>query len=342
MIPDLRSSIGKNLCFNFLKNAAFTGIALTLPLITYSVFTHCISPYVNRSIFMSQKSCPDQHKSEANLANIPCSEPFRIETHDQPIQGRIFYPPNYNPKISKSCSVYFNASDTVVARHFYNKEIRGVPAAISRISKDPVILWDFRGTGLSKPQDKTLTPTISSAISEGEAVLNFALEKFKSAYVVGSCLGGAIATLSLDRHLEKNPQNTSKIRGLINHDSFTLSSRMNWPFMASIKSPLACYITNHPRFRWITDFIITLAGAQIDARVPMKKLIHRNIPILILAHRDDDIIWKGGRMSEYVAALPPKSNVRIIETPGDAHARICSPMAQSITPFLQPLPQSRL
>ena len=97
----------------------------------------------------------------------------------------------------------------------------------------PILLYDYRGVGLN--QDAAVSSslrfhaTYESVVNDGQAALKYALTKFQEVEVMGSSLGGAVATASLDRYLAKSPLDANRITRLVNHDSCTTTPRVVFP-----------------------------------------------------------------------------------------------------------------
>ena len=229
------------------------------------------------------------------------------------LEGIIYYPKNWNPQDKSRCLIYHNPNGTTVGEYFvWNDDLSWTPKKFRELAKCPIILYDYRGTGLSS-ENHNFQPTCESIIADGEKALQYALNQFQSVDVVGSSLGAGVATASLDRHLKKAPEDCQRVR-LFNHDSFSTTPRVlmpNWPTIA--------------------DWGGWAVGALLEAKTPMKNLIQKEIPITVLCHLDDPVIPKGARMAEYVAGLPPAQNVSILYSPDHGHANLSSDMIQSLT-----------
>lgn len=247
---------------------------------------------------------------------------FKIERFDLPIDdntslhGVIYYPENWNQADETQCVLYHNPNAITVAGYFGGKSLNWTPAEILKLAKCPLVMYDYRGTGLSSENGSCSSmqfrPTYESIVVDGEAALRFALKRFDMVKIVGSSLGGGVATISLDRHLRKNPDDWIKVR-LYNHDSFTNTARVvmpNWPKIA--------------------DWTGWALGGYLDAAAPMKNLILKGIPVTVLCHRKDPVIPKGARMAEFVATLPKSRNVSVIESPLKEHATLSEDMARRL------------
>lgn len=233
--------------------------------------------------------------------------PINVKTH---VQGIIYYPKNWKPQDKSSCVLYHNPNRVTVSEYLKKGFLSWTPAEILKVSNCPIVMYDYRGTGLSS--NNFFGATYESILVDGETVLSHALKSFKSVKVVGSSLGGGVGTISLDRHLTKNPEDTSKV-SLFNHDSFSTTPRVIIPYLPTI-----------------ADCIGKIVGGMVDATTSMKSLINRGIPITILCHQDDPIIPKGARMAEFIEKLPKAHNVSLIYSSEYGHANLSPDMVQSL------------
>lgn len=249
-------------------------------------------------------------KEEIEIFNLP------VNNGDTYVDGIIFYPNGWDKNDSSRCVLYHNPNGITVAGYFKKGSIFWTPAEILKLYNCPIIMYDYRGTGLSSDNECSSSlafrPTYESVVVDGETVLKHTLDKFDFVTVIGSSLGGGVATVSLERHLEKFPSNSSKVV-LINHDSFSTTPRVAMP--------------THPI---IADWTGWALGGLLDAETSMKKLIARNILIMIIWHRRDPVIPPGARMAEYVESLPQKRNVTIICSPQYGHANLSEDMVSAI------------
>ena len=274
----------------------------------------------------SQYMCPNAQISNNIIdhtvkSNQIALEKFNLSTNGRSIGGVIVYPPNWNRNDRSRCIVYHNGNGTSVSDFFKSGSFEGPPAQMIKSAQCPVILYDYRGTGLSSgnPKSSKFYPTYASIVDDGESLLRLSLESFEKITILGSSLGGAVATASLARHLNcKIPSSSphflapGRVR-LINHDSFTTSTSVafpNWPTISS----------------WIGWML----GVLVDAATPMKSLINRNIPITILCHQNDPVIPFGARMANYIGTLPKNPNVSIMYSPEYGHANLSRDMMQNL------------
>lgn len=155
--------------------------------------------------------------------------------------------------------------------------------------------------------------TYESIVVDGQAALEYTLNKFHKVEVMGSSLGGGVATASLDRYLTKTPLDTNRITQLVNHDSFTNTPRVIFP--------------NNPL---IADFLGDVVGANLDAMTPMKNLINRGVKVSVFYHTKDPIIPVGARMGDFIQTLPKKGNVTVFASHQYSHANLSSDMVDCL------------
>lgn len=236
----------------------------------------------------SQILCPNAQKSKKIIAKANLSESletFELKVENRTLRGMIYYPTNCD---RTKCVVYNNMNAESVSHSFINDDgesvFSGNPKQLSEHYKCPVIMYDYRGTGLSSSRFFYSTP--ESIIEDGEAILKFASQKFNDEiYVAGASLGGAVATISLERCMSELKQ--TKIV-LINHDSFS-----------SINDYL------HVKCPKIGKIVDQIFGPVLDAKHSMHKILQRQIPVHLGIQLDDPIIPLGSRM------LDPLENLSI-------------------------------
>lgn len=278
----------------------------------------------------SQLICPNAKTSNEMIDRASKSNPASIEKFDLPIndsssiKGVISYPKNWNRHDRSRCVVYHNPNAMTVPNFFETGNLDWTPAEIVKLARCPIIMYDYRGTGLSSGNQTSrlfqFRPTCESIVYDGEKVLCYALEKFKEITIMGSSLGGAVATASLAELLNAKVCPTSPCRPapgrilLINHDSFTISTSVvmpKWPTIAS----------------WIGWMI----GGCLDAATPMKTIVDRNIPVTVLYHQNDPVIPRGARMADFVRTLPKQPNVSVFDSPEYGHANLSQDMVRSLS-----------
>lgn len=217
------------------------------------------------------------------------------------IYGIILYPKGWVPSHSK-CIVYNNPNAVTVPEFFdYNDS---TPFLVMQQTKCPIIMYDYRGTGISRENER---PSAHTVTTDGHTVLNYALSRFENADVWGSSLGGAVATVACDAYLAKHPQHVGRI-SLYNHDSFTTTGKV----------VLHRYL----------NFLATLVGVNIDAESAMRRLAKRGLNTTILCHRNDPVIGKGSRIAEIVPNL--RGNIRLIDSLEYGHANLSNDMLHAL------------
>lgn len=253
-------------------------------------------------------------RAEENTAGI---ESFNLSIDENSsVNGIIYYPKSWDLKDNFRCVFYSNPNGITIPGYFdENYDLSFTPKDLAKIYKCPIVMFDYRGTGLSQDSESISSskfrPTYASIAQDGLAALQHALKKFKSVEVWGSSLGGGVATVALDRHLEKYPEDEKKVK-LYNHDSFSTTAQVVMP--------------NAPK---TANTIGWLTGGLLDAQTPMKKLIDRGIHVIILCHSEDPVIPKGARMIEYVDSLAKTAlNVSKMISPDYGHANLSSDMLE--------------
>lgn len=250
--------------------------------------------------------------------NATIVEKFFIICGETTIAGIICYPPGWQFKDNNRCMLYHNPNGIITAGYFQGSKLSWTPGIIFEKEQVPIILYDYRGTGLSKNNQDSLSsvafqfhPTYASIAEDGVTVLKYALSQFKQVDVWGSSLGGGVATIALDHHLQQNPDDKHRVI-LYNHDSFSTTSRVVLPTIPSI-----------------ANLIGSAVGGNLDAATSMQNLIARNIKITVLCHHQDPVIPTGARMAEFVESLS-NHNVFVIYSPKYGHADLSHDMIQQI------------
>ncbi|MRI34445.1 hypothetical protein EOPP23_15760 [Endozoicomonas sp. OPT23] len=258
---------------------------------------------------------PSQHHRYCNLTN--CSnfvndlvsnpppdgskyEIMTIEDNKTKLKALICYPPGYNPaKEENSRCIVFNNPNGMLLAEFIteHKQLNPhqLPGFLQKERKCPVIFYDYRGTGLNKSPDAP-SSTNQTIIQDGCAVLKHALDKFVLVEVVGSSLGGGVATVSLEKVLSSTDILDRGRVSLVSHDSFTSAPQVVLPGMPRLANAIG----------W-------LVGGGIDAAKSMKKLIRERIPITVMNNQNDPVIRKGSRMSEFLRDFKTNSRITVVE-----------------------------
>lgn len=270
----------------------------------------------------SQFLGPNAERSHEIIAEAERNTLFKIDRvalpiKDTSVKGIIYYPSGWNGTDHSRCVLYHNPNGITVSGYFEEGQLSWTPAEFLKIEKCPILMYDYRGTGLSSDNtcmtSLAFQPTYESVVVDGEAALKYALKEFGSVCVIGSSLGGGVATVSLDRHLKAHPADGNRVR-LVNHDSFTTTSRV--------------VIPGQPHF---ADWIGWLFGGFLDAETSMRSLVNRQIPITVLCHRQDPVIPEGARMAEFIETLPHILNVSVIYSQGYGHGNLSPDMIHHIT-----------
>lgn len=239
---------------------------------------------------------------------------YRIEKifiEDQgDIVGIICYPKDWNLRDNSRCVLYNNPNAVTVPGYFegMSMSLSWTPEKILNLTNCPLILYDYRGTGLSQDNmtssSLSFRPTYETVVVDGVSALKYALKKFQSVEVWGSSLGGGVATTALDRYLIANPNDQDRVT-LTNHDSFTTTSRVvapTWPMTA--------------------DILGSIVGGKLDAETSIKNLIARGIKVTVLCHKRDPVIPAGARMAEFIETLPQTNNLSLIYSEEYGHANL--------------------
>lgn len=246
-------------------------------------------------------------------------ERFRLPIPDSStsVEGVIYYPKGWDPSHSSRCVIYHNPNAITVAGYFLSEDISRVPEKILKLSKCPIIMYDYRGTGLSSDNRSmgyfAFMPTYKTIVADGEAVLEYALNRFQFVSIAGSSLGGGVATIALDHHLKTHPLDKERVN-LLNHDSFSTVPRVLLP--------------KWPR---VADWVGWVWGSLLDAETSMKNLVERGIPITILCHEKDPLIPRGARMADFIETLSDRRNVSMIYSHEEGHANLSPDMLGKLT-----------
>lgn len=237
---------------------------------------------------------------------------------NETLSGVICYPIGWDKSNKSECIVYHNPNGIALASYFNFGSFSYTASEFFEIRKCPIILYDYRGVGLNQTPEPTTSlsafhATYESIVVDGTAALNFALSQFDKVEVMGSSLGGGVATASLDRYLNQHPKKIKCIKQLVNHDSFTTTPRVVFTSLTVA-----------------ADALGYLVGAHLDAMTPMKKLIDKGVRVTVLCHLSDPVIPAGARMAEYVGPIKDR-NVTVFNVDQYGHADLSSRMIDLLT-----------
>jgi len=267
----------------------------------------------------SQFLGPNAESSNEKIAQVAQRGTFKIRKFSLPVAGSsasvkgvVYYPKGWDPSDRSRCVVYHNPNGVTVSQFFEKGRLSWTPQEIMKWAQCPIVLYDYRGTGLSSEDHSfgsfAFRPTYESIVVDGEAVLRYAFKQSQSVKVFGSSLGGGVATVSLERHIEAHPVDARRA-SLFNHDSFSTTAKVvmpNWPVAA--------------------DWLGWAVGGLVDAETSMKNLVEKEIPITVLCHEQDPVIPRGARMADWIESMPWKRSVSLIYSPRYGHADLSQDM----------------
>ena len=269
-----------------------------------------LGPDLESSKLIIQHACQMKHNGECTVETI------QLEHGTGFLNGVICYPLGWNRNDTSRCVVYHNPNGITVPQFFEDGVLSWTPGEILSLKKCPVILYDYRGTGLNQGEysssSSQFRPTYESIVVDGLTVLDYAFKKFENVDVWGSSLGGGVATASLERHLSKNPNNAKRV-SITNHDSFSTTPRVVLP--------------GYPR---VANGLGWLLGGNLDAQTPMESLIERGVKVTVLCHQQDPVIPAGARMAEIVSDFKNRENVSLIYSQQYGHANLSYDMLQKL------------
>jgi hypothetical protein len=235
---------------------------------------------------------------------------------DTMIHGVVIYPPHTSGNKFDSCILYHNPNAVTVAQHLQTKVLASVPAQLLEMYQVPIILYDYRGVGLSRDVDQSdltsttirFRPTYKSVVDDGLTALQYSLDMFGCVNVWGGSLGGAVATISTDQHLTRFPASAPRLT-LFNLDSFTTTCAVVWP-------------------NWsLANLVGNIFGGLMDAESAMKRVIEAGIKVTILCHAKDPVIPAGARIAD---AFRENPSVEIIDSPEYGHANLSNDMVRML------------
>jgi hypothetical protein len=216
----------------------------------------------------------------------------------------IIYYPTYYSKKSNRCVVYHNPNCMTLGDFFETTGLIFTPEKIMQLHQCPMILYDYRGTGINKNNQLNSSilfkPTYDSIVQDGLKIIEFALSKFKYVDIWGSSLGGGVATVSLNNYLNVHPNEIDRV-SLYNHDSFSTTPRVLFPYWKST-----------------ADLLGWIIGGYLDAETSMNNLISKNVKVTIVYHENDPVIREGAKMIECI----DPTKVTVIKSKLRGHADI--------------------
>jgi hypothetical protein len=285
------------------------------------------SPEVGRKIIDQLCNSTDQNNYHFEKITVP-----NIEGNEY-LTAVICYPPNWDKTNNSECIVYNNQNGTTISQHITENKLvttadgdsigtpRDTPGNYQAYKKCPIILYDYKGTGIN--QDTGISRMLPTAdaktiANNAEDVIRYALSKFKKVHILGSSMGGYAANKGVAQHLENindryTANQVAKQIHIINHDSFSGTSETLIPTFPNFAKSLGCFL-----------------GAHADSISPMLQLMKYPLTIDILSHRDDKIIPRGARMidafdkiqavTESDIPTTEYAKVNVFESPNGPHS----------------------
>lgn len=258
---------------------------------------------------------------ERSAANrLPSIE--KVSFPDSELKGIVIYPPGYDRTDMSKAVLYNNPNGMVVARFFTGRELHlyTPPYQFMLRYNCPVIMYDYRGTGLSSGLEEDCgssiiarRPDAGTVVEDGIVALRTAASRYQKVLTIGSSLGGGVATAALESYISGTPvesQSLAKDRfSLINHDSFRTTG--------SVVAP------------WPIDKVASLFGAQIDAETAMRSLVERQVKILVLCHDQDPVIPERARIA-LMDGLAEAPTVSIVRSDDYGHANLDATMLEAM------------
>lgn len=307
-ITDPKNKVEDRFCSNKIKVSLVACVILSLTGIAYCIKNPSavssfienrggISQVVGFKLLPAQTICPRASESKATIEK---SLPFiqgridpieaRIGTHV--VKGIIHYPSNI--KSNDGAILYNNGNAATVANYFQKGSFSFTPARFANMFDLPIVMYDYRGAGLSSENTNSwgleFRANYRSLIDDGKAMLKHALDHFQTVLVIGSSLGGGIGTIALSEYLTEHPSDVNRV-SLINHDSFTTTSRV--------------VIPNFPNF---ADHLGWVVGGLLNVTHAMENLIKLKVRIAVFCHDQDPVIPKGARMADWIESFSESKN----------------------------------
>ena len=264
---------------------------------------------------------PSQFNDKSEMIYSSQIVQFKASFNNITVNGYIYYPLKWSRNDNSQCVLYHNPNGLIISNYVTPLgKLLHTPRNIELLRRCPIIFYDYRGTGINKnntnkrDQDSCLLsnlsfrPTYESIVIDGLTILTKIINDFEYVESWGSSLGGGVAVASLDRYLNKFPNDLNRI-SLVNHDSFSKTTRVICPYWTLIPDTLG----------W-------LIGGQLDAETPTKNLIIKNVKIKILSHAKDHVIPTGAHLFESLGDLLKRDNVNFFLSPLEGHADITQDM----------------
>jgi hypothetical protein len=274
------------------------------------------SPEIGRKIIDQLCNSVDQNSYQFEKITVP-----NIEGNEY-LTAVICYPPNWDKTNNSECIVYNNQNGTTISQHIADNKLvttadgdsigtpRDTPGNYQAYKKCPIILYDYKGTGINQDTGfSRILPTADAKTiaNNAEDVIRYGLSKFKKVHVLGSSMGGYAANKGVAQHLENINDNytasqVAKQIHIINHDSFSGTSETLIPAFPNFAKRLGCFL-----------------GAHADSISPMLQLMKYPLTIDILSHQDDKTIPRGARM---IDAIDEIKIVTASDTPTAEYAKV--------------------
>jgi hypothetical protein len=244
----------------------------------------------------SQQICPRPASDSENYSQL---KKFCIVKDDYKLNYYIYYPPNYRVNDNSRCIVYNNPNMVICDNYVYGGKLQYVPKLISELMKCPIIIYDYRGTGLN--WHKYFYPTANSIIDDSFQIIKMALKNFQHVTVFGTSLGGGASTVALDQYLQIHPYKARSVQ-LINHDSFNMTSRVVG----------------------LPNLLAWMVGGQIDVKRSIKNIVEIGVRTIIIGRDDDPVLGHGACL--HTSFQNDISGIRTHVSPVSGHGELSDDM----------------
>ncbi len=268
----------------------------------------------------SQALLPSQTTdTQAAIQHIPLCTQFTLGTKDGGLLNGVVIPPT-QPLNTRHCIFYSNPNAQTTGEHFDPSGVLyppTLPAVCAKALQCPLVMYDYRGTGMSNT-NPYFSATPETLVEDGTLILESLTKQYDHIYVVGTSLGGAVATASLANVLAKSPALKSKFH-LINHDSFSSTHKIFRLFGSQT----------------LSEWIAKSQNVFFDVREAMKKVLAQKVPVLVINHTKDPVIPELAQMSTFIldkCKNPP--SVTLFQSPEKAHATMPPNIGQTLRAFL--------
>lgn len=219
----------------------------------------------------------------------------------------ILYPKGFDVSNKSKCVLYNNPNGVTVDQLLKDGfDPLSAPYKIFKKTACPMILYDYRGTGVNQKPEADIMPNQFNVILDGISALNYAIEEFQEVAVWGSSLGATVAAIACDLYLAEHPDQRDNL-SLYSIDGYTSTKAVILP-------------------QRILD-IPHVQAPSINAKSAESNLIEQKVKVVALCHLADFVITQEARLFN---PMKPNPSVKYISSPKYGHGNLTDDMLNEL------------